>query len=256
MKRLLPALAMAVLIHAALFTVDARWLTGPKSIAPRTQVITMQLVDVAPPPPTAMHTLPTSPPPLPPAPRKPIVEKPAHKPKPVAKKSKPIEKPPPPEKVPVPSAPEPVPKSIDQHIQPQPVRSAPTAETAPATVEPTTAPVKTVSRTTPRDANQAPGETTAAAASVVMATPHYSENPPPRYPTVARKRGYQGTVVLEVFVKANGRVGDLRIVESSTHTLLDRAAASAVKAWQFEPGRRGDRVVAMWVRVPVRFALN
>ncbi|MGA6926324.1 MAG: energy transducer TonB [Desulfosarcina sp.] len=251
MKRLLPALAMAALIHAVLFTVGARWLTGPNAIAPRTHVITMQLVDVTPPPQTAMHTLPTSPPPLPPAPKKPIVEKPAPKPKPVAKKSKPVKKPPPPKKAPVPLAPEPAPQPTDQQIQPQPVRPAPAAETAPATAS-----GKAVSRSTPQDSDHAPGETTTAAASVVMATPRYSENPPPRYPTIARKRGYQGTVVLDVLVKADGQVGDLRIVESSTHTLLDRAAASAVKAWQFEPGRHGDRVVAMWVRVPVRFALN
>lgn len=251
MKRLLPALAMAALIHAALFVAGARWLTDPKAVAPRTQVITMQLVEVAPPSPAAMRSLPASPPSLPPAPKKPIVSKPAPKPKPVVKKTRAAKKPPSAEK-----APQPVPPKHTAHVfEPQPKRPAAVANTPPPPPEPAATPSNAVSRSIGRDSYQAPGETTAVT-SVVMATPRYSDNPPPTYPALARKRGYQGTVVLEVFVKTDGRVGDLRIVESSTHTLLDRAATNAVKGWQFEPGRRGDRVVAMWVRVPVRFALN
>jgi len=89
-----------------------------------------------------------------------------------------------------------------------------------------------------------------------MATPRYNENPPPVYPAIARKRNCQGTVILEVFVKEDGRVGDLRVVESSNYSLLDRAAAKAVRRWLFEPARRGDRKVSMWVNVPVRFRLE
>ena len=88
------------------------------------------------------------------------------------------------------------------------------------------------------------------------AAPLYRVNPPPEYPGIARKRGYQGTVVLEVLVDQNGRVGDLRLFTSSGHSILDKKAMVSVKGWLFEPGMKGDEKVEMWVRVPVCFQLQ
>lgn len=88
------------------------------------------------------------------------------------------------------------------------------------------------------------------------AKPLYRMNRPPPYPSTARRRGYEGTVVLEVMVDRKGRVGDLRVHSSSGYALLDKAAMAAVGDWLFEPGRRGDETVAMWVRVPIRFVLD
>jgi protein TonB len=89
-----------------------------------------------------------------------------------------------------------------------------------------------------------------------MAYPRYQLNTPPTYPGLARKRGQEGTVFLKVLVNKEGRVDELEIETSSGFTLLDRAAVSAVRKWSFEPGRRGDERVPMWVRVPVTFKLN
>ena len=88
------------------------------------------------------------------------------------------------------------------------------------------------------------------------AMPLYRINPAPKYPRIARRRGYQGTVVLEVLVDRNGRVGELRVYTSSGYKILDRAALASVKGWAFEPGMRGNQKVEMWVRVPVRFQLK
>ncbi len=87
------------------------------------------------------------------------------------------------------------------------------------------------------------------------AVPLYKVNPPPKYPRLARKRGYQGTVVLDVLVNQNGRVGDLRLFTSSGYSILDRKAMESVKVWLFEPGMKGHKKLDMWVRVPVRFEL-
>lgn len=95
-----------------------------------------------------------------------------------------------------------------------------------------------------------------AATAIVLAKPRYNQNPPPDYPSIARRRRYQGTVILDVYVLKNGQVGDLRVAESSNYSLLDRAAMKAVRRWQFEPARKGDRQVAMWVKVPIRFNLK
>jgi protein TonB len=89
-----------------------------------------------------------------------------------------------------------------------------------------------------------------------MAYPRYQLNTPPTYPGLARKRGQEGTVILQVLVNREGRVDDLKIDTSSNLTLLDRAAVTAVRKWSFEPGRRGEERVPMWVRVPVTFKLK
>jgi protein TonB len=89
-----------------------------------------------------------------------------------------------------------------------------------------------------------------------MAYPRYQLNAPPAYPGLARKRGQEGTVILQILVDKDGMVDDLNIDVSSNFPLLDRAAVSAVWKWSFEPGRRGEERVQMWVRVPVTFKLK
>jgi len=88
------------------------------------------------------------------------------------------------------------------------------------------------------------------------ARPIYRSNPSPKYPKIARIRGYQGNVLLDVLVNKDGKVHDLKIYRSSGYPLLDRAAKSSVKLWLFEPGMIGEEKVNMWVRVPIRFELK
>jgi protein TonB len=88
------------------------------------------------------------------------------------------------------------------------------------------------------------------------ARPVYRNNPPPEYPRLARKRGYEGTVILEVLVDKKGKAGSLRVLTSSGYPILDRAALATVEGWLFEPGMRGNERVEMWVRIPIRFELK
>ena len=91
---------------------------------------------------------------------------------------------------------------------------------------------------------------------MIEARPLYRINPPPKYPAMARRRGYTGQVVLDVLVGQSGSVVDLRVSNSSGHAVLDEAAITAVKTWLFEPGLRDSKKVKMWVRVPIRFELK
>ncbi|RJQ80592.1 MAG: energy transducer TonB [Desulfobacteraceae bacterium] len=91
---------------------------------------------------------------------------------------------------------------------------------------------------------------------VIEACPLYRQNPPPDYPPLARKRGLEGTVELDVLVSPAGTADTVRLALTSGHDLLDRAALSAVEKWLFQPGKKGEETAAMWVRVPVRFALH
>ncbi len=93
-------------------------------------------------------------------------------------------------------------------------------------------------------------------AKVTLAVPQYDENMPPIYPTIARKRGYEGVVMLSAEVLINGRIGKLRIKKSSGYHILDRSALKAVKKWKFEPARRMGFPIAMWVEVPVKYVLR
>lgn len=88
------------------------------------------------------------------------------------------------------------------------------------------------------------------------AVPLYRENPRPAYPRLARKRGYEGTVLLDVLVTRQGRAGEVEVAQSCGHRILDEAAQEAVRSWRFEPGKKGDEAVDMRVRIPVRFHLR
>lgn len=92
--------------------------------------------------------------------------------------------------------------------------------------------------------------------SIREAVPAYKENPEPAYPKRARKRGIEGSVLLDVFVGREGTVKEIRLSESSGYSVLDRAATEAVKKWIFTPGMRGGEAVEMWVKVPIRFRLE
>jgi protein TonB len=92
--------------------------------------------------------------------------------------------------------------------------------------------------------------------SLQEAIPRYDINPPPPYPETARRRAYEGTVLLQVRVRKDGRVGEVRVNKTSGYEILDQAALEAVSSWVFVPGRRGDEAVDMDVRVPVTFKLR
>jgi protein TonB len=91
---------------------------------------------------------------------------------------------------------------------------------------------------------------------IISVRPRYGENPKPVYPAEARKKGYQGEVLLRAEVLSNGRVGDVELKKSSGHEILDRSALAAVKQWKFIPAREGEKTIAVWVNIPVKFQLQ
>ena len=65
----------------------------------------------------------------------------------------------------------------------------------------------------------------------------------PTYTTAALYEKIQGTVVLELVVRANGFPSDIRVIRSLDPGGLDEQAISAVSRWRFEPGRLGGTCV-------------
>lgn len=88
------------------------------------------------------------------------------------------------------------------------------------------------------------------------ALPRYDLNPKPVYPEVARRRGWEGTVLFEVLVLESGRVGGLEMVQSSGYRSLDRAARKAIRGWVFKAATSYGSAVDSRVVVPVDFVLG
>ncbi len=86
--------------------------------------------------------------------------------------------------------------------------------------------------------------------------PAYSRNPPPVYPARARQRRWEGTVLLEVSVNAQGLPATVQVKTTSSFAVLDEAAVEAVRQWVFEPARVDQNAVSAIVEVPVRFYLH
>ncbi len=78
----------------------------------------------------------------------------------------------------------------------------------------------------------------------------------PSYPSSALRQGIQGTTLLKVQVLIDGRVGEVLVQQTAGHPDLDQAAIEAVRRWRFEPARRGDDPVPMWVLLPVEFQIR
>jgi len=91
---------------------------------------------------------------------------------------------------------------------------------------------------------------------ILFVQPKYAENPKPIYPQEARRKGYEGEVILKVEVLPNGRVGQIEVKSSSGYELLDRSALATVKQWKFVPAQKGEKTIPLWVNIPVKFQLQ
>lgn len=84
----------------------------------------------------------------------------------------------------------------------------------------------------------------------------YGSNPPPPYPSTARRRGWEGKVLLLVTVSARGEVSKVVVKRSSGYRILDQAALTAVYRWQFQAAQKNGRAVAGQVIVPIHFSIK
>jgi TonB family protein len=77
----------------------------------------------------------------------------------------------------------------------------------------------------------------------------------PDYTDDARRRGITGDVVLEIVVRSDGRVGNVRLVQGLGGG-LDQRAIDAVRQWRFAPAKRFGTPVDVLVEVAVEFRLR
>lgn len=107
-----------------------------------------------------------------------------------------------------------------------------------------------------------PEQTRAPPTAAGVARPGAGVSPPtilskvePQYSDEARAARYQGTVVLEVIVRADGTADVTRVVRA-LGLGLDEAATQAVKQWRFRPGTRNGQPVDVLLNIEVSFNLK
>jgi TonB family protein len=77
----------------------------------------------------------------------------------------------------------------------------------------------------------------------------------PRYTDEAMKAKIQGTVLLECVVDVDGTVGEIKVTRALDPG-LDEAAITALRQWQFEPGKKDGQPVRVRVETEMTFSLK
>lgn len=236
--------AVSLLLHAAIFTSVLAWWQADGAPAPKgiPDGFSVTLVDFSEP-----------------APRAPQVQA-----KPVVAPAQPEVKP----------QPKPVakPAVVERKVEPEPqITPDVTPEISPAPVEPLQA-ARAVASPPLQTASLAPSDSDGrgrgaakgfedtqgrASDEVFLTEPRFRSPPrPPVYPRRARDLEQEGEALIRVKLDPSGNAAEVLVWKSSGFALLDNAAITAVRGWQFEPARRGGKPVVAWVQIPVRFALN
>jgi len=169
---------------------------------------------------------------------------------------------PPPVKPPEKRRPEPKPHAARQHPPKPlpPLREAPPTQTPEVAFDAKPTPSNTTAVTAP-PAPAAPSAPPApppppARTPVSISARYAASNRKPEYPRVSRQMEEEGTVVLRVFVQADGRAGTVEVRTSSGFPLLDQSAKSAVQSWRFEPATSDGKPVGEWFLIPIPFKLQ
>jgi bla regulator protein blaR1 len=88
-----------------------------------------------------------------------------------------------------------------------------------------------------------------------VTTPTLIREAHPQYTARAMHEKVQGEVLMECVVKADGTVGDKKVVKSLDPD-LDQAALDAAAQWLFEPGKRDGKPVDVLVTITMAFTLK
>mgnify|MGYP006271870189 CR=1 FL=1 len=194
------------------------------------------------------------PPPPPPKPEPPKPEPPKPEPpKPKPLKPEPVQ-PEPPRPAPPVAAPPPAPMPAPA---PAPAVTVPETKPAPHPPEPVPAPKPAPAPQVPPAPPAPPASPAPSAKTDVSISASYgASNAKPVYPTMSKRMGEQGTVVLRVLVKSDGSAGTVEVKSPSGFPRLDQSAVEAVKTWRFNPATLDGKPVDEWYQVPIPFKLN
>ena len=79
----------------------------------------------------------------------------------------------------------------------------------------------------------------------------------PQYTPDAMRAKIEGFVTLECVVKADGTIGDVRVVKSLDRSHgLDDEAVKAAKRWRFTPGRKNGKALPVVISLELTYSLR
>jgi protein TonB len=80
-----------------------------------------------------------------------------------------------------------------------------------------------------------------------------AQESPFEYPIALWDEGAEGEAMLMVRVTAQGQVDSTYVERSSGYAAFDSAAVEGARKLRFSPGRKGEKRVESWARLPVKF---
>ncbi|WED27671.1 energy transducer TonB [Vibrio sp. DW001] len=99
--------------------------------------------------------------------------------------------------------------------------------------------------------------TSRASTPMLIKKPTFTARPTPvSYPRLAKRRGQQGKVLIEVWIDDHGNQIKQFIVDSSGFSTLDGAALTAISNWKFDVSTDRGHAIAHRVQIPVNFKLD
>ena len=73
---------------------------------------------------------------------------------------------------------------------------------------------------------------------------------------IARKKGWEGRVLIQAEIDREGNVSEIKVLESSGFKVLDNASLETLKKWKFTPAKIGNKFVDDTVNIPVKFLIT
>lgn len=109
----------------------------------------------------------------------------------------------------------------------------------------------------PTEATESVASASTSSTPVLIKKPTFKARPTPiSYPRLAKRRGQQGKVLIEVWIDDKGEQIKHFIVDSSGFSTLDSAALSAISNWKFDVSTEHGYAIAHRVQIPVNFTLD
>jgi protein TonB len=78
----------------------------------------------------------------------------------------------------------------------------------------------------------------------------------PKYPKRALMLGLEGRVVIKALIDTDGKIKDIKVLDSSGYTILDKAVTKVAWKWKFEPSYVNGKPTTQWVKAPYEFVIR
>jgi len=90
---------------------------------------------------------------------------------------------------------------------------------------------------------------------VIDELPYIKTEAAKKYPALAKEKGKEGRVVLEIYLDAQGTIVDIHIIENPGYGFAD-AALEYIRNSVWEPAKHQGKAVAVRIRKPLAYTLD